>query len=878
MRSLLPLCIFTAQTQKNKLMKKIILGLIMLLSFIGIAQPGTFDLTFDPQSGANGPVLTTAIQSDGKIIIGGGFSTYSETARKNIARLNADGTLDTAFSPGTGANAFIHTATIQSDGKVIIGGDFTNFNGTAINRIARLNADGSLDTDFNPGAGANSSVETIAIQSDGKIFIGGSFNNFNGTLINRIVRLNADGTLDTSFDPLNGADGRVETASIQSDGKIIIGGSFTNLDGIGIRSIARLNADGTLDTSFNGPTGPTGEVETATIQSDGKVIIGGNFSNFSGTAINRIARLNADGTLDTDFNPGTGANWSTVETTAIQSDGKIIIGGTFTSFNGTGRNRVARVNGGDAIVTPPAPTADAQSFCAGATVNNLVATGTNLKWYTAVAGGSALPSVTVLTTGTYYVSQTINGAESNRTSVAVTITPQLLWYADTDGDTYGNPAVSLSNCTQPAGYVLNNTDCDDTNNTIFPGAPEVCYDGLDNDCDGIIDNGCTPIITALQPSLCGTTLPAINTFVVANLVPGAQGYRFRVTNLATSEVQTIDRFLRVFRITQLTNYAFATAYSVDVSVRINNVWQPFYGTPCTVSTPDITTQIRSSQCNSSLTNLNDVIFADLVPFATGYRFRVTNTLNPIDVQTIDRPIRDLRMSLLSNIQYNTTYSVDVAVRNTDGTYLSYGSVCNITTPLFPTTFLQDSQCDDYQVTSNTETLFAESFAGVEQYRFLLTNEALSYSQSVDRFLRTVNLNNFTGLLPTTTYSVNVAIQLNGVWGPYGKTCTIITPAIIEGRILFTKSDGSMDSSITGEFKAVAYPNPFANNFAINLRSNETSIVSLAIYDMTGRLLETREIKAEELSNQSIGDRYPSGIYNVVVNQGEQTQTIRVVKQ
>jgi hypothetical protein len=393
----------------------------------------------------------------------------------------------------------------------------------------------------------------------------------------------------------------------------------------------------------------------------------------------------------------------------------------------------------------------------------------------------------------------------------------------------------------------------------------------------ITTSGC-PSTTVVVPSLCGTTLPAIDTFVVANLVAGAQGYRFRVTNMATNEVQTIDRFLRVFRFTQLTNYAFNTTYMVEVAVRRNNVWESFYGTGCNVSTPDINTQIRSSQCNSTLTNLNDVILADLVPFATGYRFRVTNTLNPIDVQTIDRPIRDLRMSLLSNIQYNTTYSVDVAVRNTDGTYLSYGSVCNITTPLFPTTFLQDSQCDDYQVTSNTETLFAESFAGVEQYRFLLTNEALSYSQSVDRFSRTVSLNNFTGLLPTTTYSVSVAIQLNGVWGPYGKTCTIITPAIIEGRILFTKSAGSMDSSLTGEFKAVAYPNPFANSFAINLRSNETSTVSLAIYDMTGRLLETREIKAEELSNQSIGDRYPSGIYSVIVNQGEQTQTIRVVKQ
>jgi hypothetical protein len=192
--------------------------------------------------------------------------------------------------------------------------------------------------------------------------------------------------------------------------------------------------------------------------------------------------------------------------------------------------------------------------------------------------------------------------------------------------------------------------------------------------------------------------------------------------------------------------------------------------------------------------------------------------------------------------------------------------------------LQDSQCDDYQVTSNTETLFAESFAGAEQYRFLLTNEALSYSQSVDRFSRTVSLNNFTGLLPTTTYSVSVAIQLNGVWGPYGKTCTIITPAIIEGRILFTKSAGSMDSSFTGEFKATAYPNPFANNFMIDIKSSSQSSINVKVYDMVGRLIEQRDVTVSDLETATIGERYPSGIYNVVVNQGEQTQTIRVVKQ
>ncbi|RAR46261.1 CUB domain-containing protein, partial [Flavobacterium lacus] len=179
--------------------------------------------------------------------------------------------------------------------------------------------------------------------------------------------------------------------------------------------------------------------------------------------------------------------------------------------------------------------------------------------------------------------------------------------------------------------------------------------------------GC-PSTTVVQPSQCGVTLDAINSFVYANIVSGAQGYRFRVTNMTTNEVQTIDQLLRGFRLTQLTSFAFNTTYMVEVAVRRNNVWESFYGTGCTVTTPDTTTQVQASQCNTTLSNLNNSIIANIVPFATGYRFRITNTLNPIDVQTIDRPIRDFRMSSLSNIQFNTTYNVEVAVRNTDGTY------------------------------------------------------------------------------------------------------------------------------------------------------------------------------------------------------------------
>ncbi|MEZ4839069.1 GEVED domain-containing protein [Flavobacterium sp.] len=384
--------------------------------------------------------------------------------------------------------------------------------------------------------------------------------------------------------------------------------------------------------------------------------------------------------------------------------------------------------------------------------------------------------------------------------------------------------------------------------------------------------GC-PSTTVVQPSQCGQTLATIDSYVYANLVAGAQGYRFRVTDMTTNEVQTIDRALRVFRLTQLTNYAFDRTYMVEVAVRRNNVWESFYGTGCTVSTPDTTTQIQASQCNTVISNVNNAIFADIVPFATGYRFRVTNTLNPIDVQTIDRPIRDFRMNLLSNIQYNTTYNVEVAVRNTDGTYLSYGPVCNITTPLFPTVGLEDAQCDEYMVSSNTEVLYAESYPGVEQYRFLLENISQPYSQTVDRATRTVSLSNFTGLLPGEMYTVRVAIRLNGVWGPYGKSCSIITPGA--GR---PDEVTRVDQTAVNEFKAIAYPNPFATSFTIDVKTSNTEAVSLTVYDMAGRLLEVKEVKAQDVTNYQFGDRYPSGVYNVIVTQGNETRTVRVVKQ
>ncbi len=322
---------------------------------------GSLDTTFNPGTGANSSVQSLALQSDGKVLIGGFFTSYNGTPCNYIARLNADGSLDTTFNPGTGANSSIWSLALQPNGKVLVGGMFTSYNGTPCNYIARLNADGSLDTSFNPGTGANSSIWYLALQPDGKVLTGGDFTSYNGTSRNRIARLNADGSLDTTFNPGTGANSSVTTLALQPDGKVLIGGFFTSYNGTPCNYIARLNADGSLDTTFNIGTGADGTVHSLALQPDGRVLIGGGFTSYNSIGCNRIARLNADGSLDATFNPGIGAN-SSIGPLALQPDGKVLIGGWLTSYNGMPRNCIARLNADARTDTTFNPGTGANSF------------------------------------------------------------------------------------------------------------------------------------------------------------------------------------------------------------------------------------------------------------------------------------------------------------------------------------------------------------------------------------------------------------------------------------------------------------------------------------------------------------------------------------
>ena len=193
--------------------------------------------SFNPNP--NSTVFAIAVQADGKILAGGDFTTLAPNGgaavtRNRIARLETDGTLDRTLNLGTIGNFVLATA-VQPDGKILVGGTFTTVLGVARNNIARLNSDGTLDTAFNPNA--NGSVLSIAAQPDGKILAGGDFTGrIGGQTRNHIARLDPTTGLADSFNP--NANDFVNSIAVQADGKILVGRLFQRTASVDRRGTA----------------------------------------------------------------------------------------------------------------------------------------------------------------------------------------------------------------------------------------------------------------------------------------------------------------------------------------------------------------------------------------------------------------------------------------------------------------------------------------------------------------------------------------------------------------------------------------------------------------------------------------------------------------
>lgn len=361
---------------------------------------GTFDGPFNPNP--NSPVTMVAVQPNGQVLLGGPFNVVTPdgattgTSVGSLIRVNSDGTLDTKFTPMPSGGS-VYAAVILSDGRIVIGGDFSTVAGVSQSNLARLLSNGNIDpSPFDPQP--NFAVYAMALQPNGQLLIGGSFTSVepqtgkvgtttnlptttlaNGTVqtyppaginatvpiyVNRLARLNTDGTLDTTFFP--DPDISVLSIALQSNGSMVIGGVFTSFyqngaaTGVVRNNVARVGADGTLDATFNPE--PNGQVDTINLLSTGQILIGGSFTSLqpngasATTQATHVAILNSDGTIAPSFTAGVNsAGTGQVNALAQQYSGQLIVGGSFSAFEGAPDPYLARFNLDGSVDTGFAP-------------------------------------------------------------------------------------------------------------------------------------------------------------------------------------------------------------------------------------------------------------------------------------------------------------------------------------------------------------------------------------------------------------------------------------------------------------------------------------------------------------------------------------------
>jgi uncharacterized delta-60 repeat protein len=339
--------------------KRVAYALFFLLSFFGYSQEVQLDPNFNDYDngllgdGFDGTVHTLSLQTDGKLVVGGEFLNFNGSASPYLCRLNADGTKDFGFNLGTSFNGKIYASVIQPDGKIIVAGTFTTYDGIPVGRLVRLNVDGSRDSSFDTTIGANSgTIYGLALQTDGKLVAVGSFTKYNESTVNRIARILPNGNLDFSFVTGTGATSTIYDVAIAQYGNIVLSGTFSSFNGNPKCSkLVRLYTDGIVDTTLTLGTSFDGTIDALAVQTDGKIIVGGSFSNYNGTVQNRLVRLNTNGTTDTSFLTGTGFNNGEVQTIQITSSG-ILVGGSFNGmYQSANANRLVLLNSNGTLNT-----------------------------------------------------------------------------------------------------------------------------------------------------------------------------------------------------------------------------------------------------------------------------------------------------------------------------------------------------------------------------------------------------------------------------------------------------------------------------------------------------------------------------------------------
>ncbi|MFN8274465.1 MAG: T9SS type A sorting domain-containing protein [Flavobacteriaceae bacterium] len=456
-----------------------------------------------------------------------------------------------------------------------------------------------------------------------------------------------------------------------------------------------------------------------------------------------------------------------------------------------------------------------------------------------------------------------------------------MFYTDADGDGFNNGFPQTSVCygaSTPTGYTVVNigTDCDDSLANVNPNASEVLGNNIDDNCDGNIDevyptsflnaNHCGSVLSHLSNALYAYQL---TTYVNTTGIP-VQAYRFEVTN--GSNVRTYESTTNSFNLLNLPGGAtYATTYSVRVSVKIQGFWRA-YGSACTVTTPAVpnSTSITQPACGSTLANISNTIYCGQVPGASGYRFRVRNGATVIGTYESHVNRFSLTDMGVHNITFGTDYSIDVLLKfgNTWRPDTEYGTVCSINTPATPGVSKVVNPACGSTVNRLWTSIYAQQVIGAQGYRFVVTSTSPATSRVYTTPNSVFSLMNLPGGAQLgVTYTIRVDVLYNSSYVQGTETCNItVSPAA-----------SRQTATAINVYDVKAYPNPFANHFKLELNSSSENQVSVKVYDMLGREVESRVSSVAALADLEIGAQYPSGVYNIIVTQGENVKTLRVIK-
>jgi hypothetical protein len=372
--------------------------------------------------------------------------------------------------------------------------------------------------------------------------------------------------------------------------------------------------------------------------------------------------------------------------------------------------------------------------------------------------------------------------------------------------------------------------------------------------------------TSLRTTDCGATLATLGTPIHSKLVYNASAYRFEITN--GTSISTFETPIYYFFLTDMMGSTYGTTYSIRVQTYVENVWSN-YGTSCNVTTPILlpanipTTQIRADFCGTSLASLNTKIPATLVYGAEGYRFEITTggTTTTYDSSLYLFRLVDAGVVVANGLNYEIRVAAKV-----NGVYGAYGASCTIST--IPTTRLADEFCNGPLDNLDTQ-IYPNPVLNAQAYRFQIYSY---YGSNVFEAPLSFKLSDAIGVQNFATYTIKVAAKVNGAYGVYGVSCNVYTGYINNPN----PWDRSKESNIT-DLKISAYPNPSNTAFKIQVDEANNETISLLVFDMMGRQIENKVVEASDIENLTLGQNYATGIYNVMVTQGANNKTLRLIK-